>query len=328
MVKEFGDKYPTEKEDCVGHIQKRMGKNLRNYKKKFKRGQVLDDGQGVGGKGRLTDAVIDSLQNYYGAAIRNNQGSLKTMTDAVWAIFYHTILGGKKESLDEQHKYCPRSSTSWCRYQKDKINGTSEYNQDRYLPNIFRAELKPIFDRLSCSTLLERCLKGFTQNQNESINNILWAKCPKRVFCGKAKLEAAAAQTIIAWNVGAAGQGAILERVGITDIGTNTLIGYQQENKKRIYHASRKVTSYYRRRRQRLRFLRKKGKSSAKSYQSGGFTVNKLPDKDIIVDKLNTASCSSSKGASCSSPKTVTSDEWREPEILFVSDSDVREYIR
>ena len=36
-----------------------------NYKK-------LKDGQGFEGKGRLTDPFIDKLQNYYGAAIRNN----------------------------------------------------------------------------------------------------------------------------------------------------------------------------------------------------------------------------------------------------------------
>ena len=49
-----GNTYCIEKEDCIGHIQKRMGSNLRNYKKM--NNKKLKDGLGVGGKGRLTDA--------------------------------------------------------------------------------------------------------------------------------------------------------------------------------------------------------------------------------------------------------------------------------
>ena len=66
------------KEDCQGHIQKRMGTNLRSYKNKAKV-KVLSDGGTVAGKGRLTDVAIDTLQNYYGAAIHKNQNNLVSM---------------------------------------------------------------------------------------------------------------------------------------------------------------------------------------------------------------------------------------------------------
>ena len=39
----------------------------------------LKDGLGVGGEGRPTVVFIDRLQNYYGAAIRNNIGNLIEM---------------------------------------------------------------------------------------------------------------------------------------------------------------------------------------------------------------------------------------------------------
>jgi len=48
------------KKECVGHVQKRMGTRLRNLKKNVK---------GLGGRGRLTDSLIDRFQNYYGIAI-------------------------------------------------------------------------------------------------------------------------------------------------------------------------------------------------------------------------------------------------------------------
>ena len=67
--KKFGDDYIVNKEECVGHVQKRLGTNLREYKRKGK-GQKLSDGKGISGAGRLTDKVIDKMQNYYGKAIR------------------------------------------------------------------------------------------------------------------------------------------------------------------------------------------------------------------------------------------------------------------
>ena len=81
----------------MGHIQKRMGSNLRSYKNKSK-GRKLSDGGTIGGRGRLTDAVIDTFQNYYGSAIRTNLGNKEEMKSAVWAIYFHSILGSQSES--------------------------------------------------------------------------------------------------------------------------------------------------------------------------------------------------------------------------------------
>ena len=83
-----------------------------------------------------------------------------SMKSAIWAIYYHYILRDQLEFLDEQHQYCPKSSTSWFGYQAHWINNTSTYNQSRCLPSVFRKELKSIFKSLSDEKLLKRCLKG------------------------------------------------------------------------------------------------------------------------------------------------------------------------
>ena len=46
-----------------------------------------------------------------------------------------------------------------------------------YLDAVFADFLKLVFDRLSNDVLLERCLPGHTQNQNECINSSIWLKC-------------------------------------------------------------------------------------------------------------------------------------------------------
>ena len=73
------------KEECVGHVQKRMGTRLRDYKKRM-RGRKLSDGKGVGGAGRLTDKIIDKIQNFYGQGIRNSNGDKESMKESIWAI--------------------------------------------------------------------------------------------------------------------------------------------------------------------------------------------------------------------------------------------------
>ncbi|GFX67858.1 uncharacterized protein TNCV_1565591 [Trichonephila clavipes] len=57
----------VSKIECVGHVQKRMGTRLRKLKQMSSK---LSDGKSIGGKGRLTDRMIDLITTYYGNAIR------------------------------------------------------------------------------------------------------------------------------------------------------------------------------------------------------------------------------------------------------------------
>ena len=71
-------------------------------------------------------------------------------------------------------------------------------------------QLDPIFTRLSKDELLSRCLKGMTQNQNESANGVLWFKCPKTKFCGARRVRIAVCETIAAFNTGAASKAVVM----------------------------------------------------------------------------------------------------------------------
>ena len=56
------------------------------------------------------------------------------------------------------------------------------------LPHVFVEQLTPIFTRLSEDKLLDHCLQGLTQNQNEAANQVLCGKCRKTKFCGQNKV--------------------------------------------------------------------------------------------------------------------------------------------
>ena len=125
----------------MGHVQKRLGTALRKYKND-KKGKKLSDGKSVGGKGRLTDKIIDKMQNYYGKAIRGNKGNLEGMKSSIKAIQHHMIRN-ENLTLDKQHQYCPRSPDTWCKYWKDEADETHLYNEDNRLPEFLWKNLIP-----------------------------------------------------------------------------------------------------------------------------------------------------------------------------------------
>ena len=71
----------------------------------------------MGGKGRLTDAMIDKLQNYYGIAIRSNSGDITAMKKVIHASLFHCA----SSSNNDYHNQGP---DSWCGFMKYRANRT------------------------------------------------------------------------------------------------------------------------------------------------------------------------------------------------------------
>jgi len=130
--------------------------------------------KGIGGTGKLTLNIIDKLQNYFGLAIRQNVGNREAMSKAIHASLFHVASSNK----NNWHSHCPDGETSWCTFQRDKANATNFYKPGAGLPLNIVTMLKPIYDYLSSSKLLDKCLHGKTQNQNESNNGETWERIP------------------------------------------------------------------------------------------------------------------------------------------------------
>ena len=280
----YGTDYPVSKEECVGHVQKRMGSALTEFKKSMK-GKKLSDGKGVGGAGRLTDDVVKKIQNYYGFAIRQNKGNMMGMLTAIKAIKHHVIQEPCK-SLAIQHRYCPSGKSSWCKYQKDAAIGTESYNETGRLPHVFMEELGPIFERLSDKELLGRCQLGLTQNQNESLNGVLWSNIPKTLFLGKRRVTIAVCEAISVFNTGSAAKAVLMENIGLS-VGENVYRALRKEDNQRILSAAQKISKKYRLRRKEIKFGKKRmAKLSSKvAYKAGSFGTDVLPEHAIVKVK-------------------------------------------
>ena len=264
--------YPSEirKLECVGHIQKRMGSRLRELKRRSGKTH-LEDGKTIGGKGRLTDKVIDSLQVYYGQAIRSNNSCVEEMKGAIMAIWNH--IGSTDQ--DPQHELCPSGENSWCGYQKDLARGTKEYCHKHPLPKAICNTIRPIFEALSANKLLERCLHGNTQNANESLNALIWQRAPKELHSSLATVETATYLAVCQFNDGASSLCNVLEEQNIIG-GIHCRATLHSIDRERINSAKRKSSDKAKKRRKYIRnkrkgYAEKLVEEEGPSYEAGMF---------------------------------------------------------
>ena len=246
--KPYGAQCIISKKECIGHIQKRVGSRLRKLKTQY-RGQTLNDGKLLSGKNRLNDKAIDTLQTYFGMAIRaNTNKSLAEMQKAIMASFYHVV------STDErpEHSFCPIGPESWCDYQKDPEN----YKHRHGLPDAVVELLEPVYDELNDQALLGKCMHGMTQNPNECLNKCIWDRCQKEQWVSRKVVEQSCCSAVCHFNDGAASLIKTLERLGVKT-GQFTVAGCKKIDQRRIDHSVRKMTDQVKARRKRIRAIKK-----------------------------------------------------------------------
>ena len=271
-AKPYGDTVVIEKRECISHVQKRMGTLCRNLRQTLK-STVLSYGKKIAGRGRLTDKAINTLQNHYGMAIRQNTDNFDNMKRSIIAVLYHI---SDITNDNERHKYFPRAENSWCKWWLDKINGTKKYKKNVNLPIVIKIELEPRFFDLCKDELLKKCLHGQTQNENESLNAIIWKKAPKTIFVNRKVLEIAVCSAVMEFNDGYCGIVAALNTLELVrGFFTNKFV--LEADKQWVQSMEGKSNKKAKYRRKKLRSIRKgfldkeKENEKSQSYLSGTF---------------------------------------------------------
>ena len=106
-------------------------------------------------------------------------------------------------------------------------------DKDHHLDPVFQDFLTPVFDRLSEPRLLKRCVPDYSQNANESVNAMVWNRCPKYRSKGFVSVDTAAGSAAIAFNSGAQGRHAVMKNLDISP-GKVTKAGSIRKDKKRV----------------------------------------------------------------------------------------------
>ena len=100
-----------------------------------------------------------------------------------------------------------------------QITGSARINTYPRASKWIHEKLKPIYEDVCKGELLHKCLHGQTQNANESLNNLTWMRCPKRVFVTKSVLEMGVNSAVLEFNNGAVGIGKVLQQYKIASEG-------------------------------------------------------------------------------------------------------------
>ena len=87
----YSPEEPVKKYECIGHYHERVGTRLQKK-----------DVKGVDGKGCLTNAKINTLQNYFDIALCQNVGDIDKMISACKASVFH-VAQLSKNSYQYQH---------------------------------------------------------------------------------------------------------------------------------------------------------------------------------------------------------------------------------
>ena len=275
----------SQKYECLGHYQKRVGNRLHKLRQRVK---------GLGGKskvkevikttadgkitktkqkprGKLTDNVINILQNYFGITLRSGAKTVAELKNKLLASFFHIA---SSEEFN-YHTYCPATSDSWCQYQRDQINGTNLNKHGKgFDPDVLK-HVKPEYTKLTADSELAKCLHGQTQNANESLNSLIWERASKSRYCGLTKLKLCVYDAISYFNYGAQSILDTLKLLSI-DAGNYTIKSAVDANIQRRYNAGYKAKpSSMKRRKVICEEKRKKSdkikKREGVTYESGGF---------------------------------------------------------
>ena len=114
-------------------------------------------------------------------------------------MYYHSLSTDEKP----QHDYCPVGEDSTCPYQRWLVSRRGDPPAAvQCIPEDLAGYVKPIFEDLCDRQLLERCVLGATQNRNESINGMIWARAPKTEYVSLATIEFAVSNAIVVFNSG------------------------------------------------------------------------------------------------------------------------------
>jgi hypothetical protein len=144
------------------------------------------------------------------------------------------------------HLKCPEGKKSWCFWQRAIAKGEKPEPSAKMIGTALDQEVAkkiyPVYLRLTETHLLERCLRGLTQNANESLHNCVWCKLPKIKFFARYRLDYGAAQAVLVFNQGLSAVTQQLDSLG-WGLGRHTRRIQFKKDKERVEQGQYRVTT-------------------------------------------------------------------------------------
>ena len=250
------------KEECLGHVQKRLKKNLKKKSNTYS---------------KMSPTKVERVGQLFALVVVQNRGRSPTeIQSSLWNLLEHLI---------ENHGNCPFSNDSWCYYQKRLAEQGEDHSlspppsRQPYLTPSEYGRAKEVFENFASLAMCGALTMGKTQNANESLHSIIWHNSPKAKYVGQKSIDISTAMAVTTFNDGDIALAAVLSALSITP-SHNTLLHLTRRDRARNQNRQRAILETQKRRRRQLSVRtttaessrkRREKKSMASTYKSGMF---------------------------------------------------------
>ena len=290
---------PVRKEECLGHVQKRLKKNLRKKSKVFP---------------KLSAGKVERVGQLYALVVAQNRGKTPAeIHHALWNLLEHLV---------EKHQNCPYSVESWCYFQKRRAENSEDPTisipplRQPYLAEHEYERAKEVFQSFASLTMCSALTMGQTQNANESLHSIIWHNSPKAKYVGQKSIEASTSIAVATFNEGEMALASVLEALSIPP-SYSTLLHLSRRDRARNQNRDRAILETHKRRRRQLNVRSITAETSRKrrskpgkdsSYKSGRFGTEIMDPEDSGEDSDTT--CAKCHSRICPIGRRRKTDDW------------------
>ena len=289
----------VRKEECLGHVQKRLKKHLRKKSNAYS---------------KLTAGKVERVGQLYALVVSQNRG--KSPSEI------HKALCNLLDHLLEKHGNCPFSRESWCYLQKALAENAEDPTvtipplRQPYLTDSEYGRAQEVFDSFASLSMCGALTMGQTQNANESLHSIIWHNSPKSKHVGQKSIEASTALAVCTFNDGELALASVLDAMSIVP-SYNTLLHLTRRDQTRNSNRDRAILETQKRRRRQLTARaitaassrkRRAKTTPASSYKTGKFGTEMEPEEDSGDDSDTT--CHTCKKRVCPIGRNRRIDEW------------------
>ena len=251
----------VRKEECLGHVQKRLKKHLKKKSISFS---------------KISAVKVERVGQLYALVVSQNRGKTpEQIQAALWNLLEHLV---------ENHVNCPFSTDSWCYYQAALAENSNDPSflipplRAAYLNTSEYGRAKEVFSTFASLSMCGALTMGQTQNANESLHSIIWHNSPKAKYVGQKSIEASTALAVSTFNGGEMALASVLHAMSITP-SYNTLLHFARRDRDRNLKRERAVLETQKRRRRQLTARtitaessrKRRAKAGPSTYSSGKY---------------------------------------------------------
>ena len=221
----------VRKEECLGHVQKRLKKHIKKASSTFP---------------AVSKSKVERVGHMYALVVKQNTGnSANILQQALNNLIAH---------LGEVHDNCPCTTDSWCYFSKAQADRQVDPSlalpplRKPYLtlPEISRC--REVFDTFASIEMCSSLGMGITQNSNESLHSIVMHNSPKAMYSGQKSILCSTALAVTNFNEGSLSLAAILNAYGISP-SYSSLKHFAERDRYRNFSKHRAIQETIKRRR-------------------------------------------------------------------------------